>query len=62
MYTKYNYKYTSTIEKLLLYHTLIQVCIINKITVNEYNRNIDIVSYSYTSMYTKFNYKYTSTI
>ena len=25
MYTKYNYKYTSTIEILLLYHTLIQV-------------------------------------
>ena len=29
---------------------------------SNYNRNIVIVSYSYTSMYTKFNYKYMSTI
>ena len=29
MYTKYNYMYMSTIEIFLLYHTLIQVCILN---------------------------------
>ena len=32
MYSKYNYKYMSTIEILLLYHTLIHVCILNIIT------------------------------
>ena len=32
MYTENNYKYMSTIEILLLYHTLIQVCILNIIT------------------------------
>ncbi len=32
MYTEYNYKYMSTIEILLLYHTLIQVRILNIIT------------------------------
>ena len=32
MYTKFNYIYTSTIEILLLYHTLICVCILNKTT------------------------------
>ena len=36
MYSKYNYMYKSTIlstvEILLLYHTLIQVCILNIIT------------------------------
>ena len=32
MYTKYNYMYMSTIEILLLNHTLIQVCILNIIT------------------------------
>ena len=32
MYTKYIYTYMSTIEILLLYPTLIQVCILNIIT------------------------------
>ena len=32
MYTEYNYKYMSTIEILLLNHTLILVCILNIIT------------------------------
>ena len=32
MYTKYNYKYMSTIEILLLNHTLILVCVLNIIT------------------------------
>ena len=32
MYTNYNYMYMSTIEILLLNHTLIQVCILNIIT------------------------------
>ena len=50
MYTNYNYKHMSTIEILLLYHTPIQVCILNIITIYEYNRNIVIVSYSYTSI------------
>ena len=29
MYIKYKYTYTSTVEILLLYHTLIQLCILN---------------------------------
>ena len=32
MYTEYNYMYMSTIEILLLNHTLILVCILNIIT------------------------------
>ena len=32
MCAKYNYTYASTVEILLLYHTLIQVCILNIIT------------------------------
>ena len=32
MYTKYNNTYASTVETLLLYHTLIPVCILNIIT------------------------------
>ena len=44
MYTEYNYMNMSTIEKLLLNHTLILVCILNIITyiyIYKYNRNFE---------------------
>ena len=37
MYTEYNYKYMSTIEILLLYHTLIQVYVYNRNIENKYD-------------------------